>query len=197
MRKVKVSRTKAFWSDTIVLVSKDENLTKSHARYVECRLVAEAGRNPRWTLGNSQRAGEEGKLPLPDRAAMEEFIDQTKTLMGRLAAIYSARCWVVCRGRDPQSQKYRKTHKERCSLSAAKALRPRWRSVLRVNLWYAEGLVLGVGQRLQSRAGRWRTRGKSPGIQGWLTGLCGADIDPRCSRDVGAGEDHPFGPIAG
>lgn len=76
--------TKAFWSDTIVLVSKDENLTKSHARYGECRLIAEAGRNPRWTLGNSQRAGEDGKLPLPDRAAMEEFIDQTKTLVGAL-----------------------------------------------------------------------------------------------------------------
>jgi hypothetical protein len=25
-----------------------------------------------------------GKLPLPDRAAMEEFVDQTKTLVGAL-----------------------------------------------------------------------------------------------------------------
>ncbi len=26
---------KGFWTDTVVLISKDENLTKSHARYVE------------------------------------------------------------------------------------------------------------------------------------------------------------------
>lgn len=76
--------SKPFWTETIVLVSKDENLTKSHARYVEARLIADAGLNPRWTLLNSQKASEVGKLPLPDRAAMEEFIDQTKTLVGAL-----------------------------------------------------------------------------------------------------------------
>ena len=75
---------KTFWIDTIALVSKDENLTKSHARYVEARLIAEAGMNPRWNLVNAQKAAEIGKLPLPDRAAMEEFIDQTKTLVGAL-----------------------------------------------------------------------------------------------------------------
>jgi hypothetical protein len=76
--------SKPFWTETIVLVSKDENLTKSHARYVEARLIADAGLNPRWSLLNSQKASEVGKLPLPDRAAMEEFIDQTKTLVGAL-----------------------------------------------------------------------------------------------------------------
>ena len=75
---------KPFWVETIAMVSKDENLTKSHARYVEARLIADAGLNPRWQLQNTQKAGEEGKLPLPDRAAMEEFIDQTKTLVGAL-----------------------------------------------------------------------------------------------------------------
>jgi hypothetical protein len=30
---------KGFWTDTVVLISKDENLTKSHARYVEACLV--------------------------------------------------------------------------------------------------------------------------------------------------------------
>ena len=76
---------KEFWIETIALVSKDENLTKSHARYVEARLIAEAASNPRWKLMNSQQASEVGKLPLPDRAAMEEFIDQTKTLVGALS----------------------------------------------------------------------------------------------------------------
>jgi Domain of unknown function (DUF4357) len=66
------------------MVSKDENLTKSHARYLEAKLIANAGMNPRWTLRNSQKAGEEGKLPLPDREAMEEYIDQARTLVGAL-----------------------------------------------------------------------------------------------------------------
>jgi hypothetical protein len=69
----------------VVLVSKDENLTKSHARYVEACLIRAVGGNPRWSLPNSKRpADDAGKLPLPDRAAMDEFGDQTKTLVGAL-----------------------------------------------------------------------------------------------------------------
>ncbi|MCA3351439.1 MAG: GIY-YIG nuclease family protein [Roseomonas sp.] len=74
-----------FWTDTVVLVSKDENLTKSHARYVEASLIRAVGDNPRWTLPNTNRpSSDAGKLPLPDRVAMDEFIDQTKTLVGAL-----------------------------------------------------------------------------------------------------------------
>lgn len=77
--------SKEFWTDTVVLISKDENLTKSHARYVEACLIRSTGGNPRWSLPNSQLpAGDAGKLPLPDRAAMDEFVDQTKTLVGAL-----------------------------------------------------------------------------------------------------------------
>lgn len=76
---------KGFWTDTVVLISKDENLTKSHARYVEACLIRAVGSNPRWLVPNSKRPSEDaGKLPLPDRAAMEEFVDQTKTLVGAL-----------------------------------------------------------------------------------------------------------------
>lgn len=77
--------SKEFWTDTVALISKDENLTKSHARYVEACLIRAAGSNPRWSLPNSKLpAGDAGKLPLPDRAAMDEFVDQTKTLVGAL-----------------------------------------------------------------------------------------------------------------
>jgi len=77
--------SKDFWTDTVVLISKDENLTKSHARYVEACLIRSTGANPRWSLPNSKLpAGDAGKLPLPDRAAMDEFVDQTKTLVGAL-----------------------------------------------------------------------------------------------------------------
>lgn len=41
---------KGFWTDTVVLISKDENLTKSHARYVEACLIRGVVSNPRWTL---------------------------------------------------------------------------------------------------------------------------------------------------
>jgi len=76
---------KGFWTDTVVLISKDENLTKSHARYVEACLIRSVGGNPRWSLPNARRPSQDaGKLPLPDRAAMEEFVDQTKTLVGAL-----------------------------------------------------------------------------------------------------------------
>ena len=73
-----------FWTETIVFASKDENLTKSHARYIEARLIAEAKTNPRWLLSNTQGPSDVGKLPLPERAAMDEFVDQTKTLSGAL-----------------------------------------------------------------------------------------------------------------
>jgi hypothetical protein len=77
--------SKVFWTDTVVLVSKDENLTKSHARYIESSLIRTVGGNPRWALPNSKRPSDDaGKLPLPDRAAMDEFVDQTKTLVGAL-----------------------------------------------------------------------------------------------------------------
>lgn len=76
---------KGFWTDTVVLISKDENLTKSHARYVESCLIRSVGGNPRWTIPNTKRPSDDaGKLPLPDRAAMDEFVDQTKTLVGAL-----------------------------------------------------------------------------------------------------------------
>ena len=76
---------RGFWNDTVVLVSKDENLTKSHARYVEASLIRAVSDNPRWTLPNANRpSNDAGKLPLPDRVAMDEFIDQTKTLVGAL-----------------------------------------------------------------------------------------------------------------
>jgi len=76
---------KGFWTDTVVLISKDENLTKSHARYVEACLVRSAGANLRWSVPNAKLPSDNaGKLPLQDRLSMEEFVEQTKTLVGAL-----------------------------------------------------------------------------------------------------------------
>lgn len=76
---------KGFWTDTVVLISKDENLTKSHARYVESSLIRSIGGSIRWSIPNSKRPSDDaGKLPLQDRVDMDEFVDQTKTLVGAL-----------------------------------------------------------------------------------------------------------------
>lgn len=76
---------KGFWTDTVVLISKDENLTKSHARYVESSLIRNLGGSIRWSIPNSKRPSDDaGKLPLQDRVDMDEFVDQTKTLVGAL-----------------------------------------------------------------------------------------------------------------
>lgn len=73
-----------YWTDTVVFTSKDQSLTKSHARYIEARLIGDASGNPRWRVANTQGPEFAGKLPLVEEAAMEEFIDQTKTLSGAL-----------------------------------------------------------------------------------------------------------------
>ncbi len=73
-----------FWTDTIAFISKDENLTKSHARYVEAILITAVGENKRWQLKNGQKPPEVGKLPKPDEAAMNQFIEQSKMLTGAL-----------------------------------------------------------------------------------------------------------------
>ena len=82
----KGSDSKPFWTDTLALISKDENLTKGHARYVESCLIGSVDKgNPRWSLLNTKEPSDDaGKLPLPQRLAMDEFVDQTKTLVGTL-----------------------------------------------------------------------------------------------------------------
>jgi len=74
---------KSFWSDTVVLASKDENLTKSHVRYIESRLIAEC-RNPRWERKQNQPSFNAGLLPLPDRCDMDRFVGEAKMLVGVL-----------------------------------------------------------------------------------------------------------------
>lgn len=75
---------KEFWTETIALISKDENLTKSHVRYVEAKMIALGKANTRWKLANGKDSNAAGKLPLMERAAMDEFIEQARTLVGAL-----------------------------------------------------------------------------------------------------------------
>jgi hypothetical protein len=54
--RLKQHKTKEFWVFAIVLVSKDENLTKAHLRYLESRLPEEAAQVNRFTLEQNQAA---------------------------------------------------------------------------------------------------------------------------------------------
>ena len=59
--RLKQHKGKEFWVSAIVFVSKDENLTKAHVRYLESRLLSEAAQIGRFTLEQNQATG--SKLP--------------------------------------------------------------------------------------------------------------------------------------
>jgi len=75
---------KDFWDEVVLFVSKDNNLTKAHVRYVEARLIALAKAAKRSVVTNGTEPSEQGKLPEPDDVEMEEFISQARLLLGAL-----------------------------------------------------------------------------------------------------------------
>jgi Domain of unknown function (DUF4357) len=77
--RLKQHKTKEFWVSAIVFVSKDENLTKAHVRYLESRLLAEATQVSRFTLEQNQAGG--SKLPESDREDMEVFLARIRQLL--------------------------------------------------------------------------------------------------------------------
>ncbi len=74
---------KDFWVTTVFLTSKDENLTKSHVKYLEARLVAIAKQVDRIALENSN-VPQQPSLPRADRDAMEEFLEPANLLLQAL-----------------------------------------------------------------------------------------------------------------
>lgn len=72
--------TKGFWDRAIVLTSKDMNLTKAHARYLESRFIALATDAGRARLANVTAPPEPG-LPEADKSDMEYFIAQAKIVL--------------------------------------------------------------------------------------------------------------------
>lgn len=66
-----------------MFTSKDDNITKSHIKYLESRLIEITKETERYLLENSNSPSL-SSLPLPDRDAMEEFINNIKLLNGVL-----------------------------------------------------------------------------------------------------------------
>ena len=77
--RLKQHKTKEFWVSAIVFVSKDENLTKAHVRYLENRLLGEAAAINRFTLEQNQAGG--SRLPESDREDMEVFFARIRQLL--------------------------------------------------------------------------------------------------------------------
>lgn len=77
--RLKQHRDKEFWIHGIIFVSKDDNLTKSHIRYLEGRLIEEAQKLGRFKVMNGQASG--SRLPESDREDMEAFLGRIVQLL--------------------------------------------------------------------------------------------------------------------
>ncbi|MDA8453039.1 hypothetical protein M4R23_25175, partial [Acidovorax sp. GBBC 3332] len=77
--RLKQHKSKEFWNSAIVFVSKDENLTKAHIRYLEGRLLERATMVGRYKLTNTQVSG--ARLPESDQQDMEVFLERIAQLL--------------------------------------------------------------------------------------------------------------------
>lgn len=73
-------KDRTFWDRVVVISSKDTNLTKSHGRYLESRLIQLATMAGRVSLAN-ETAPPTPKLPEADASDMEYFIGQLQIML--------------------------------------------------------------------------------------------------------------------
>lgn len=74
---------KDFWHETIVFVSKDENLNKAHIKYLENRLHEIAKSANRYKIENSN-IPTQSSISESDKAEMEEYLENIKLLVNTL-----------------------------------------------------------------------------------------------------------------
>ena len=75
--------TKQFFTHVCLIVSKDENLTKSHVRYLEARIIELVDKASRADLVNGRKPVPQG-LPEPDVSDMEGFLSEICVLLPML-----------------------------------------------------------------------------------------------------------------
>lgn len=80
--RIKAHLTKDFWNQITFFVSKDENLTKAHIKYLEGRLIELARDSGRTTVINNQGSG--ARLPESDREEMEIFLEKMQQMLPAL-----------------------------------------------------------------------------------------------------------------
>lgn len=74
---------KDFWNETIVFISKDENLNKAHIKYLENRLYDLARIAKRYKIENTF-IPTQSSISESDKAEMEEFLENIKLLVNTL-----------------------------------------------------------------------------------------------------------------
>lgn len=77
--RLRMHRAREFWVSAMVFVSKDENLTKSHIRHLEGRLLSEAREVGRVELDNNTQTT--SRLPEADRHDMEVFLEKIRLIL--------------------------------------------------------------------------------------------------------------------
>lgn len=68
-----------FWKTVVFFVSKDENLTKAHIKYLEGRLIGMTRSADRYELENANTSG--SRLPESDTADMDVFLAKIEQLL--------------------------------------------------------------------------------------------------------------------
>ncbi|MFN4944941.1 MAG: GIY-YIG nuclease family protein [Akkermansiaceae bacterium] len=77
--RIKGHADRDFWNSIVFFVSKDENLTKAHIKYLEGKLIEMAKAAGRFELENSQSSG--SRLPESDAADMDIFLYRMEQLL--------------------------------------------------------------------------------------------------------------------
>ncbi len=78
-KRLKGHSDKDFWINVVTFVSKDENLTKAHVKYLEGKLIERAIETGKAKLQNSASSG--AKLPEPDTAEMDVYLEKVYQLL--------------------------------------------------------------------------------------------------------------------
>ena len=77
--RIKGHMDRDFWKTLVFFVSKDENLTKAHIKYLEGKLIDTARSIGRFELENTQSSG--ARLPESDAADMDVFLIRMEQLL--------------------------------------------------------------------------------------------------------------------
>jgi hypothetical protein len=77
--RIKAHLEKDFWNQIVYFISKDENLTKAHVRFLEGKLIEQARLAGRAVVTNGQISG--ARFPESDREDMEIYLEKVNQLL--------------------------------------------------------------------------------------------------------------------
>lgn len=78
-KRLKQHLSREFWTQVVAFVSKDENLTKAHIKYLEGKLIEIGLKAGKGVIQNSHSSG--ARLPEADQAEMDIFLEKVLTLL--------------------------------------------------------------------------------------------------------------------